>query len=94
MAVLRRRTEAYSDAQFGEYLEAEAEAVRALYVQGAVRSAWSRGDALGGVLLLEAGSVESARDILAMLPLVQREMAEIENVIPLRGYRGFGPRQA
>jgi muconolactone delta-isomerase len=93
IALVRRRTEAFSSAEFDKYLEAEAEAVRTFYIQGSVRAIWSRDDALGAVLLLEASSLAEAQKLLAALPLVQREMAEVEKVVPLRGYRGFGPRQ-
>lgn len=94
IAILRRRTEAFSAEEFAKYLEPEAEAVRTLYVQGVVRAIWSRDDELGAVLLLEAASPDEARGALARLPLVQRDMAQVEKVIPLRGYRGFGPRAA
>ena len=92
LAIVRRRTERYSDAEFAPMLEPEAQAVRTLYAQGAVRQMWSREDALGGVLLLEAESLEAARAIVASLPLVERDMAEVEKIVPLKGYRGFGPR--
>lgn len=94
IAIVRRRTEAFSTGEFEKYLEAEAEAVRTYYIQGSVRAIWSREDALGAVLLLEAASLDEAMKLLAALPLVQREMAEVEKVVPLRGYRGFGPRQS
>ena len=93
IAIVRRRTEAFSSEEFDQVLEAEAEAVRTFYIQGSVRAIWSREDALGAVLLLEAASLGEAEKLLAALPLVQREMAEVEKVLPLRGYRGFGPRQ-
>lgn len=93
IAIVRRRTEAFSSEEFDKVLEAEAEAVRTFYIQGSVRAIWSREDALGAVLLLEAASLGEAEKLLAALPLVQREMAEVEKVVPLRGYRGFGPRQ-
>lgn len=92
LAIVRRRTEAFSGEEFAKYLEAEAEAVRAFYAKGVVRAVWSREDELGAVLLLEVDSAEAAADALGALPLVEREMAQIEKVIPLRGYRGFGPR--
>jgi hypothetical protein len=57
-----------------------------------VRNVWSREDALGAVVLLEADSMDAAREIVAAFPLVQRGMAEVEMLIPMRGYRGFGPR--
>lgn len=92
MAVMRRRTEAFSQDEFDKYLEAEAEAVREMYIAGTVRAIWSRGDALGAVLLLEADSADHAEHLVASLPLMQRDMLEREKLIPLRGYRGFGPR--
>ena len=92
MAIVRRRTEAFTDEQFAALLEPEAEALRSRYAQGTVRAVWSREDALGAVVLLEADSLEHAREIVGQFPLVQREMAEVQMLVPLRGYRGFGPR--
>lgn len=92
LAVVRRRTERYSEEQFAPVLEPEAQAIRTLYAQGVVRGIWSREDALGAVVLLEAGSLDDARAIVGGFPLVERDMAEVEMLIPMRGYRGFGPR--
>lgn len=92
LALVRRRTETFSDEQFAPLLEPEAQAIRTLYAQGVVRSVWSREDTLGAALLLEADSLEHARAIVASFPLVQRAMAQVEQLIPLKGYRGFGPR--
>jgi|SRR5579884_2793547 len=92
LSILRRRTEAFSDEQFAPLLEPEAEAVRKLYIQGVVRSIWSREDRLGAVTLIEAASIDEARAIIGTFPLMQRGMLEIEMLVPLRGYRGFGPR--
>lgn len=92
LVLVRRRTERFMAEQFEPMLEPEAQAVRALYSQGILRSVWSRDDALGAVLLLEADSVDRVPDILATLPLVERDMAEVEKIIPMKGYRGFGPR--
>jgi muconolactone delta-isomerase len=89
---VRRRTETFSEEQFAPVLEPEAQAIRTLYSQGVVRNVWSREDALGAVVLLEADSMDAAREIVAAFPLVQRGMAEVEMLIPMRGYRGFGPR--
>lgn len=91
LAVVRRRTEAFTQAQFDELLAAEAEGVRRLYAQGFIRNAWSRGDVLGACLMLEGESIESARERLQELPLIGRGMADMQ-LIPLRGYRGFGPQ--
>jgi hypothetical protein len=65
--------------------------VRSLYAQGIVRAAWTREDVLGACLLLETQSVESAGAAMSSLPLNAKGMLEVQ-FIPLRGYRGFGPR--
>jgi muconolactone delta-isomerase len=93
MSVIRRRTEAFSEREFELLLEPEAQAVRALYVQGVVRAIWSREDKLGAVTLIEADSIDQARSIIETFPLAQQGMLEVEMLIPLRGYRGFGPRR-
>ncbi len=91
LAVLRRRTEAFTDAQFAPLLDDEAEALRRLYAEGIVRSAWSRDDVPGACLLLESDSPEHARAALERLPLFAAQMLEAQ-IVPLKGYRGFGPR--
>lgn len=91
MCVLRRKTETFSESEFAEHLDEEAESVRRLYADGVVRSAWSRGDVAGGVLLVEADSEAAALAIVQNLPLGRRGMLE-GRIIPLRGYRGFGPK--
>lgn len=92
LAVLRRKTESFSDEQFAPLLEPEAQAVRDLYIKGVVRAIWSREDTLGAVSLLEAESPEHAQQIVQSFPLAQAGMLELQSLIPLRGYRGFGPR--
>jgi hypothetical protein len=91
LAVIRRRTEAFSEEQFAELLEPEAEMLRTLYAEGIVRSAWSRADVLGACLMMERDSLEDAQAAFARLPLAAAGMLEVQWV-PLRGYRGFGPR--
>lgn len=92
LAIVRRRTESYSDEQFAPLLEPEAQAIRTLYAQGAVRGVWSREDVPGAAVMLEADSLDHARTIAGSFPLVERGMAELEMLVPLKGYRGFGPR--
>ena len=92
LAILRRRTETYTDEQFAPLLEPEAERVRTLYAQGVVRAIWSREDTPGAVSLLEAGSFEEAHAIVESYPLMQKGMLELQMLVPMRGYRGFGPR--
>lgn len=72
LAIVRRRTEAFSGEQFAPMLEPEAQSIRTLYAQGSVRSVWNREDTPGAAVLLA--------------------MAHVEQLIALKGYRGFGPR--
>ncbi|MGZ3497907.1 MAG: hypothetical protein ACXVAK_10140 [Vulcanimicrobiaceae bacterium] len=91
VAIVRRRTETFTEEEFAPLLEPEAERLRALNASGKVRAAWSREDVLGAVLLLESENLRDAEAVVASLPLVQREMLEAQ-IIPMRAYRGFGPR--
>jgi muconolactone delta-isomerase len=92
LTLSRRRIEAFSDAQFAPFAEAEIERVRSLYAEGIVRQIWQRGDMPGACMLFEAASEEEVRAALATLPLMQAGMLELLWVIPLKPYRGFGPR--
>ena len=91
LVLARRRTEAFSAEEFEKYLEPEAERARTLYAEGAFRQMWSREDLPGAVIVLEAPDLAAAQATVASLPLVALEMLETE-IIPMRGYRGFGPR--
>jgi muconolactone delta-isomerase len=93
IACIRRNYEDFPESDFTpELLEAEAERARTLYRDGVFRQTWGRGDAPGAVILIEAGSAEEARAILETLPLKERQMLLVDEVIPLTPYRGFGPR--
>lgn len=92
VSIVRRRIEDFSDDAFAPLLEPEAEAIRVLYAQGKVRNIWTREDVPGAVTLLEADSLAQAREIVDSFPLMRKGMLELESLIPLRGYRGFGPR--
>lgn len=89
--VSRRVSEKFSDAEFEPLIPAEAEAARALYMEGFIRQIWHRADLPGACMLLEAESLEDAHAKLKRLPFVERGMLEV-NVIPLRPYGGFKPR--
>ena len=55
IVLTRRRTEAFHESEYTpKRLEAEAEAVRRLYMDGLVRQIWHRGDIGGPCLLTEA----------------------------------------
>lgn len=84
----RRRTEAFADSDFTEYLDAEAARVRELYADGVIRSAYSRADVPGAILMVEAADIDEAERIVGSLPLVERGMLET-TIVHVRGYRGF-----
>ena len=91
LAVVRRLTEKFSDEEIAPVLEPEAERARQLYAQGVYRTAWSRKDVPGAVILLEAENQAEAEGYMNTLPLKAKGMIEVE-VIALGPYRGFGPR--
>jgi muconolactone delta-isomerase len=91
LAICRRRIESYPAEAFDALLADEAEAARALYAEGTVRSAWSREDVPGACFLIESPSLGEATAAVASLPFAKANMLELQ-VIPVRGYRGFGPR--
>ncbi|MGB8840025.1 MAG: muconolactone Delta-isomerase family protein [Aliidongia sp.] len=92
IAILRRLTERFSEADFAPLLEPEAEQARALYAEGIVRQIWSRGDIPGACMMIEAADEAAARASLATLPLMAAGMLEVTALVPLKPYRGFGPR--
>ena len=88
IAITRRRTESFSDAQFAEQLPAESDRARELYADGYFRTINSRGDIPGAVIVVEARDLDDASRLVASLPLAKLEMMDVQ-VIPLRPYRGF-----
>jgi muconolactone delta-isomerase len=92
IATLRRKTELFSEDDFAPHLAGEAERARTLYANGLVRQIWQRGDMPGACMLLETADEAEARSALGSLPLVEKGMLEICDLIALAPYRGFGPR--
>jgi muconolactone delta-isomerase len=92
MVLLRRRSESYTDADFAPHAEAERQQARQLYVDSVIRQIWHRGDTGGACMLVEAASHEEVTEKLQTLPLVKADMLEIEKIVPLNPYAGFGPR--
>ena len=92
LAVVKRNTDAFSEAEFGPLLEPEAGRARQLYAQGVVRAMWSRKDVLGAVLLIEAENQTEVEGLLNTLPLKAKGMLDVESIVPIGPYRGFGPR--
>jgi muconolactone delta-isomerase len=93
IVLTRRRSEVFADADYtAARLEQEAQVVRGLYADGAVRQIWHRADVGGACMLLESGSEDDVRRLLALLPLFAAGMQEAVMIVPLLPYRGFGPR--
>lgn len=93
IAAVRRNYDAFPESQFTvELLEQEAEAARRLYADGVFRQMWGRQDSPGAVMLIEAASLEAAREAVDSLPLRRNGMLLLDGLIGLSPYRGFGPR--
>jgi muconolactone delta-isomerase len=90
LSVSRRKSEAFTDAQFAEKTPAEWQRARTLYAEGAIRQIWARGDTPGACILWEAENEQSARELLGSLPMAQAGMLEILSFVPLKPYPGFG----
>jgi len=88
LAITRRRTESFTDAQFAEHLDAEAARARELYAAGIFRSVYSRGDIPGAVIEIEAEGAGEAERAIATLPFAKHGLMDVE-IIPLKPYRGF-----
>jgi hypothetical protein len=88
LAVSRRRTEHFTDEEFGACVDSEIAQARVLYGHGFIRQIWHRGDVPGGCLLVEAESEDQVRERLDTLPLFRKGMLEVA-IIPLMPYRGF-----
>lgn len=88
IVITRRRTEAFTDAQFAEQLSVEAQRARELYADGHFRTINSRGDVPGAVIVVEARDLDDASRLVGSLPLAKLEMMEVQ-IIPVRPYRGF-----
>lgn len=89
----RRRTDAFTDADFASHVEAEIGQARVLYAEGFLRQIWHRADVSGACMLIEADSAEEVREKLRTLPLVRAGMLEV-TIVPLRPYAGFAPAGA
>ncbi|MGC9159567.1 MAG: muconolactone Delta-isomerase family protein [Terracidiphilus sp.] len=88
----RRRIDAFPPEAFtAELAEREARRVKELYACGLLRQVWLRGDVPGAVILWEASSQTEVQAALASLPINQAGMLEIQALVPLGPYPGFGP---
>ncbi len=88
LAITRRRTERFTEAQIAALLPVELDVARGLYTSGAFRDIRSRGDIPGALITVEARDAEQAAEIVATLPLARAEMIDVQ-IIPVLPYRGF-----
>lgn len=91
ICVIGRSPKGNSETIPSDQMAAEADYVRACYIDGVVRQIWSRGDVGGAVLLLEAADLEDARAVVSRLPLMQSGFLQVDSIVPLKPYRAFGP---
>jgi hypothetical protein len=71
------------------HFKAEVEAVWDLYTQGVVREFYTRADNGGpAILTVECDNVEAARKALASLPMVEKQMIDLE-FVPLAPFNGL-----
>lgn len=91
LAVTRRNTDRFTEADFAAVLEPEVERARLLYASGAFRQIFSRGDRPGAVMMIEAADIAEAQSIVGSLPFARKKMMDVD-IIELRPYRGFVPK--
>ncbi len=81
--VLARRHGQVPVEEMQPHFTAEVQAIWELYAQGVIREFYTRADQPGAAILFaEAETVESAQQALATLPLVERQMIDLD-LIPL-----------
>lgn len=85
---IERENPSAAPEQFRQHARAEAARAWELHQQGVIRELYFRADRSEAVLVLECPDVESARRVLATLPLVASGLIEFE-LIPLVAYPGF-----
>jgi uncharacterized protein YciI len=88
IAITRRLTERFTEAEFAEHLVAEGERARELYAAGSFRALFSRGDIPGAVIEIEAADAGEAERLVGSLPFAVRGLMEYQ-IVPLRPYRVF-----
>lgn len=91
IALLRRRTEKFADADFAPVLPDESQQRRVRYAAGLIRQIWNRTDVPGTAFMLETTDIGEANRQLETLPLVKAGMMEITTITGLVPYPGFGP---
>jgi hypothetical protein len=90
LALTRRRTDSFPEAEFTSRVPAEVGRARTLYAEGFIRQVWHRTDLPGACLLIEAESEAGVREKLDTLPFAEAGMLDI-TIVPLKPYAGFCP---
>ena len=88
LLALERELPGASAAAFQPLLEAEARRVWELQQSGELREIYFTAEAHTAVIVLECADVETARRLLATLPLVQAGLIQFD-LLPLIPYNGF-----
>ncbi len=87
--VIAQRRNDVSFEQIRPLINAEVEAVWHLYTEGFVREFYTRADNGGpAILAVESESVEAAQRTLSTLPMVERNMLDLE-LIPLAPFKSL-----
>ncbi len=85
---IEKETPGVTAGQFGPHLQAEAARAWELYQAGALRELYFDRDRHVAVLMLECADLETARDLLGTLPLVQAGLISFD-LFALVPYAGF-----
>jgi len=92
LSISRRLVDRFpSEAFTPELIAQEGKRVRELYASGLLRQVWKRGDVPGASILWEAASLAEVQAALETLPLYRAGLLEVEALVPLEPYPGFGP---
>ncbi len=88
LVLAQRHTDVSLD-QMRPHFKSEIEAVWRLYTQGIVREFYTRADNGGpAILTVEAETIEAAQKALAGLPLVEKNMIDLD-LIPLAPFNNL-----
>jgi muconolactone delta-isomerase len=92
LSLSRRLVDKFPPEAFtSELIAREGRRVRELYASGLLRQIWKRGDVPGASILWEAVSTAEVQAAIESLPIYQAGMLEVEALVPLEPYPGFGP---
>ncbi|MFC3076039.1 muconolactone Delta-isomerase family protein [Shinella pollutisoli] len=88
LVLTRRKTEAFTTADFAEKFDAEVARARELYGEQFTRQIWHRADGSGACQIVEAPDEQTVADRINTLPFARAGMLDI-TIVPLKPYAGF-----